>query len=371
MSDYKYYTPVALFREVLACLPAKEVRTIIDISCGSFNMLKAALFRYPNAEYTGVDIESQNQLNNSRIAFFKQDGRIFAKHQYKNQKVYDLILTNPPFGHLKSEERIFQNEPKAILSSRYECEMMYANTLLATEGSIIVAILPTTFIEGDLYCKYRKKLAEEYQIHSLIQLPQNVFSRGEINSYAIIISKNAQGSSMQTQFGRADFRGQWEITFLEDIDSEKIRSGIWNPQSIFMLNEPKCHIRNIFRGNISSSFFSDEGEKILHCSSLFSEGQWVPSVHFCQNVDSKNQKFARKGDILINRIGKSAGFWTKYHGDKCLVSDCIIVISGEPGIEAYLNRYSKNGRISLPIKGVATKYISISDLKKIYFDILP
>jgi len=369
MSDYKYYTPVALFQEVLACLPPKEIHTIIDISCGSFNLLKAALFQYPEAEYTGVDIDSQDIPKNSQITFFKQDGRIFAQRQYKAQKFYDLILTNPPFGRLKNEYRIFQNEPTAILSSRYECEMMHANMLLATEGSIIVAILPATFIEGDLYWKYRKMLAEEYQICSLIHLPKNVFSKGEINSYAIIISKNTKGSHEHTQIGLADFTDQWKITFSGDIEPERIRNGIWDKQSTFTLNEPKHNVTDIFRGNISSSFFSDTGEKVLHCSSLFPDGKWTPSIHYCQNVDLETQKVAKDGDILINRIGKSAGFWVKYHGSKCLVSDCIIVISGGIGIEAYLDRHSTNGRIILPIKGVATKYISISDLKRIYFEI--
>jgi type I restriction-modification system DNA methylase subunit len=143
------------------------------------------------------------------VTFFKQDGRVFAKQQRANNITYDLILTNPPFGHLKKEDRIFEDDPQAILCSRYECEMMYANSLLSNGRSVIVAILPATFIEGDLYLKYRKALAKDYRIHSLIKLPANVFAKGEISAYAIIIAKGNQAESKSTCIGKAEYNDRY------------------------------------------------------------------------------------------------------------------------------------------------------------------
>ena len=57
MSDYKYYTPIDLMEVLLEHLPPQNIRSVVDISCGSFNLLKAALRKYPHAKCIGVDIE--------------------------------------------------------------------------------------------------------------------------------------------------------------------------------------------------------------------------------------------------------------------------------------------------------------------------
>jgi len=80
-------------------------------------------------------------------------------------------------------------------------------------------------------------------------------------------------------------------------------------------------------------------------------------------------KYVMSGDIIINRIGKNAGYWTKYSGEKQLVSDCLIVIRGGKQLEEFLTCHSVEGRLVVPIRGVATKYISISDLTSLYFEI--
>lgn len=368
MSDYKYYTPVALLDALLEHLPEGEVRSVIDISCGSFNLLKSALKKYPTAKCVGVDIEDQVVETGQDIRFFKQDGRVFAKQQNQKKISYDLILTNPPFGRLKKEDRLFQEEKHAVLCSRYECEMMYANSLLAREGSRIIAILPATFAEGDLYIKYRQKLAEDYDVKSLIKLPATVFSKGEISAYAIILCKTTTEKKEPTYIGNATLKdAKWQISYSDTVEAEKVKSGIWVVPNSFMPTEEKKQIDSIYRGNISSKFFSPRGTEILHCSSIFQNGRWKPSQYYCKDYPSNNLKYVRDGDILINRIGKNAGFWTKYRGEEQLISDCLIVVHGGNKIEEYLLRHSVDGRLLVPIKGVATKYISIADLNELYF----
>lgn len=370
MSDYKYYTPVALLDALLEHVPEGDVRNIVDISCGSFNLLKSALKKYPDAICVGVDIEEQNVGDYPNIIFVKQDGRIFAKQQNEEKKTYDLILTNPPFGRLKKEERLFEDEKQAILCSRYECEMMYANSLLAQDGSRMIAILPATFVEGDLYVKYRKRMAEEYEIRSLIKLPGNVFSKGDISAYAIILFKTDNKKTRDTGIGDAVYKdSKWEIYNRETVEVDNVLAGIWVGSKKPIISEGKKKIVSIFRGNISSAFFSAEGTKILHCSSAFEHNCWKPSQCYCKDIPTKNLKYVQEGDILINRIGKNAGFWTKYCGERQLISDCLIVVHGGTEMEEYLLRYSIDGRLEIPIKGVATKYISIADLVDSYFSV--
>lgn len=370
MSDYKYYTPVALLDALLEYLSVTNIHTVVDISCGSFNLLKSALKRFPKAKCVGVDIESQNIKEGLNIKFIQQDGRIFAKSQKEHGKGFDLILSNPPFGRLKKSDRLFENEKDSILCSRYECEMMYANSMLAKEKAIMIAILPATFVEGDLYKKYRIKIAKEFKILSLIKLPGDVFSRGSISSYAIAMQKTSNNKSEDTRVGTATYvNEQWAINTSKQIGSSKIILGTWiEPCSHTTINQ-KSQIDDIFRGNVSSKFFSSEGLTVLHCSSSFCNGKWQPSQRFCNIIETQKCKYVQDGDIIINRIGNNAGFWTKYQGEEQLISDCLIVVRGGNNIETFLSQHSINGRLEVPIKGVATPYISISDITSLFFEI--
>lgn len=369
MSDYKYYTPIALVDALLEYFPVKDISCIVDISCGPFNLLKSAQKKFPNARCVGIDIEEQDTSDCSNVEFVKQDGRIFAKEQNANGNFFDLILTNPPFGRLEKEKRLFENEANSVLCSRYECEMMYANTLLAKEGTLIIAILPTTFVEGELYLKYREKLAEEYEINLLVKLPSDVFSKGEISAYAVVLRKSSCEKKRPTSVGEAIFDDLvWKISCERNVPVDSVQKGIWNPLRVQVADQKK-KVDQIFRGNISSVYFSENGDKILHCSSKFEEGEWVPSQRYCSGYQTETPRYVTSGDIIINRIGKNAGYWTKYSGEKQLVSDCLIVIRGGKQIEEFLACHSVEGRLAVPIRGVATKYISISDLTSMYFEI--
>lgn len=370
MSDYKYYTPIALLDVLLNYLPPGKVSSVVDISCGPFNLLKSALKKYPEATFVGVDTEDQNTEDCPDIRFVRQDGRLFAKQQNRKKQYYDLILTNPPFGKLQKKDRLFENAEHAILCSRYECEMMYANSLLAHEGSRIIAILPATFIEGDLYEKYRKQMAKEYEIHTLIKLPGNVFSKGEISAYAVILCKTISPKANSTHIGYATFQDEaWHINITNRMNYGSIISGRWISPNISIVPDKKISVDKIYRGNVSSTSFSSHGAKILHCSSIFDEGLWQPAQHYCKDVPNKELKYVQTGDIIINRIGKNAGYWTRYSGERQLISDCLIVVRGGYNAERYLSSYSVKGRLAVPIKGVATKYISISDLLRLYFSV--
>lgn len=78
------------------------------------------------------------------------------------------------------------------------------------------------------------------------------------------------------------------------------------------------------------------------------------------------RKYLNHGDIVINRIGRCAGYWSVYTGMQKLISDCLIVVK-EPSdatIEA-LRNHSENGRLQIPLRGVSTPYITIDDVRSL------
>jgi len=248
--------------------------------------------------------------------------------------------------------------------------MMHANSLLAKNGTSMIVILPATFVEGDLYIKYRKKVSNDFEVLAIIKLPGDVFSKGDISSYAIILHKTHQRARCSAQIGEAVFENErWKVVFSSNTSIDRMLDGIWVEGIKPIPLIEKEDVETIFRGNISSAYFSTGGEKILHCSSIIENEVWRPSQCFCDGISDRNHKYAQAGDILINRIGKSAGFWSKYHGERKLVSDCIIVVRGKSDLESFLKKYSIHGQLIVPIKGVATKYIAIKDIVDRYFNI--
>ncbi len=371
MNNYKFYTPLGVAEQLLNLLPKRKYNRIIDICCGSWNLLCAAKEKYPTARFTGVDIDEEASMNCFANAdFFAKDGREFALEAYKDHSVYDLILSNPPFGYLKDTDRMFKNSQSEYIlqglnNKRYENEMMQANLLLADNQSIMIFILPSTFVEGDNSIKVRCSIAKEYRIRKLVKLPLETFGCREINTYAVIMQKHNKKNNYSTDLHEMTFDNSgYKIITRGVINSSKIIHGEWINK--LRSSENKSDICS-FRGNISSSQLTKEGLKVLHCSSNISENAWKPATRYCND----NSKITRcnktqPGDIIVNRVGKCAGYWYVNIED-AYISDCLIVFRSAKQKELLrgFEENSINGKLNIPVKGVSTRYISASDIKAI------
>jgi len=371
MNNYKFYTPLGVAEQLLNLLPKRNYKKIIDICCGSWNLLCAAKEKYPNAKFTGVDIDEEAGVNCFENAeFFTKDGRIFAVEEYKNNKVYELILSNPPFGYLDNSNRIFHNHQSLnvlqnLNNKRYENEMLQANLLLSDNKSLMVFILPSTFVEGESNKKARSSIAKEYRIRKLVKLPIETFGKREINTYAIIMQKHNRKKHYDTDFYEMTYDGkEYRVFQRSNIEHSKILQGVWiNGLKSYENRADICS----FRGNIFSSQLTEQGSKVLHCSNRFINNVWTPAVRYCNdNSITKRCNKTKPGDIIVNRVGKCAGYWY-LNTEDAYISDCLIAVrSGETN--ALINVFksnSMNGKLNIPVKGVSTRYISASDIKAI------
>lgn len=363
MRNYKFYTPPMLAECLMRLLPKRDYQNIIDICCGSWNLLEAARKRFGTAHYVGVDVDEEAGVNCFADAtFLCEDGRRFAT---KENKKYDLILSNPPFGYLKEGERLFKDTKvgniKELNNKRYENEMMQANLLLADNDGVLLFILPATFFEGDSYLAIRKGLCKNYTINSIVKLPIETFGCSKISTYALIMSnsgKQTQSASLKEVICDNDV---WRVKHRKYISIERLREGIWISKS------KKRNVQKnveMFRGNISSAQMSEAGTKVLHSSSIVVNGEWHPSIRYCDDQKKlKKAKVVKPGDIIVNRIGRFANYWC-ISKEEAMVSDCLIVIktSEKSDVYAKLSKNSTNGRLNISTKGVTTKYITQKDI---------
>ena len=364
MGNYIFYTPKDLAELLLKFVPSQRpIRSITDICCGSWNLLSAAKARYPDAKIVGVDIDEtlvKGCLENAE--FVHSDGREYADSQVKQNLSFDLILSNPPFGALKEDEKKYTEKGNALTESkRYEAEMLWANYQLMNSNSIMIIILPSTYVDGTAYKKYRRWIAQNCNVLDVIHLPQNTFGKSKLKTVALVLGKKqTPNTNVSTNFHQASYNNQWSISHTHTLTHTTIESGIW---STLPATSSVVDGLQIFRGNVSSKQFLDAGDEILHCSSTFYRSYWRPSIRKCTESTVTHPKYAKRGDIVINRIGRSAGYWCIYHEKKRLVSDCIIVISS-PSKETIelIQKMSDNHRLNVPLRGVSTQYITMEDI---------
>ncbi len=362
MGNYKFYTPPMLAECLMRLLPKRDYHNIIDICCGSWNLLEAARKRFGAAHYVGVDVDEEAGGNCfAGATFLCEDGRKFAT---KEKKKYDLVLSNPPFGHLKDEERVFKDTKigsvKELNSKRYENEMMQANLLLSDSNGVLLFILPATFFEGESYLSIRKGLCKHYTINSIVKLPIETFGSSKINTYAIIMSNSGQQDQRASLKEIICDNDVWKVKHKHYISIERLLEGAW-------ISKPQEHIAQkkveLFRGNISSAQMSATGRKVLHNSSIVENGEWRPSVRYCDdNEKLQKAKVVKPGDVIVNRVGRFANYWC-ISKDEAIVSDCLIVIrASEIDVYDSLLKNSTNGRLNISPKGVTTKYITLRDI---------
>ena len=370
MNKYKYYTPIALTKMILNLIIDEKVESIVDICCGSWNLLNAACEKYPNAKIVGVDIdESVEHYRIDKASFEACDGRDYSICSKKSNTSFDLILSHPPFGSLKREEQKFGTIKDStffagLQNKRYECEMMQANFLLAHDGSVLVFIMPSTFVLGASLVKARCQIATEYCVQSIIELPMDTFKNGRINTFAIIMKKGHKSGGF-TQLYSARFNDGWSLLDKGRLRDSDISMGRWwNWDNVVY----DCRDFDINRGRISSNCFSDTGSNVLH-SSAKKEENWSPSLRMfdLSKTDQTRIVYATVGDILINRVGRDAGYWCVNDLEEVAVSDCLIVIhKPTDGVKKALERKSdSSGRLKIPLRGVSARFVTRQDVLRL------
>lgn len=366
MGNYKFYTPPLLADALLQLLPKRKFENVIDICCGSWNLLRAAHELFSGASYLGVDtdIEARNSCLKG-AKFLCEDGRKFSCRIHKK---YDLILSNPPFGHITEKERFYKDDKKCVIqglnNKRYENEMVLANLNLSKEKGVLLFILPSTFFEGVSYLQVRKELYRYFTIKSIIKLPMETFGNNRVSTYALILVNTITKKQKANFYEASLHAGQWSIQRIHIVKDAALKNGLWTEKRLLSKNMDKKV--KILRGNISTAFFSKQGKIVLHCSSCSNECGWAPSVRYCNDLEKlKNAKKALVGDIIINRIGRHAGYWCKAKTNS-YVSDCLFVIRNTDktnNIYNKLNSNSVNGKLNVKVKGVTTHYITMHDIR--------
>lgn len=193
----QYFTPREVIRTIVKCIDPKHTETIHDPACGTGGFLIAA-FEHIWSQLRKV----KKSLNRKEWEFLQKDAisggefvwetrRLCIMNLYlhdihgqitygdslkeKGGKIYQCIITNPPFKKSNSVS-YSRDDFFVITSSRQLNFLQHCMSILAPNGRCAMVMPDNVLFEGGAGTKLRKMLLDGFNLHTIIRLPNGVFT---------------------------------------------------------------------------------------------------------------------------------------------------------------------------------------------------
>ena len=324
----EFYTPRAVTDFMAQMLQPTLGESIADFACGTGGFLTSALKILDGQVKTPHDRElysaSVYGLEKKQLPYllcvtnmFLHDidnPRVFHTNsldkdirEYRNQAkdgLFDVVLMNPPYGG--SEQGVIKaNFPIALRSSEtadlFMGLIMYR---LKTDGRAAV-ILPDGFLFGSDGAKLelKRKLLDEFNLHTIIRLPGSVFAPYTSITTNILFFDNGR-STEGTWFYRMDMPDGYK----HFSKTKPIQLSHFNP-IIEWWNDRK---EIIVDGSPKAKYFTQEDLKDLQlnfdqCGFPHEEIEILPPDELIKEYRAKRQTLDLEIDMKLNQICEILG----------------------------------------------------------------
>ncbi|MGO9015594.1 MAG: N-6 DNA methylase [Dissulfurispiraceae bacterium] len=377
-----YYTERQIARLLVDSIPQNEPRHILELGAGRGSLLRAAHDRWQRAKYYAAEIDS------SGISILKKDfpfAKLFningLSHKLPQELKLsigsvDVAICNPPY--LKIENNIHLNDifKCAGLSTctklptlTSDLVFLAQNLQMLRKGGEMGIILPDSLLTGHNYVLFREALLQNHQVFKVIQLPDKIFTKTEARTHILLIRKDAEPLSRIPLY-LADDAAICKKAIFVSVDN-LLRRMDFTFYNLMQRNTPQKTLltlsdigAEIVRGSFTHKELLGTKLPFFHTSDfpeLFQNG-----VKFRDKASGKGI-IARKGDILLARVGKRCiGKVTFVKSGTCWLTDCIIRIRvgkvfRKIAFDSFAS-YEGQNWLSAQAHGVCAQVISKRDL---------
>lgn len=209
----QYFTPRSLIKAMVDVTDPKITETVADPACGTGGFLLAA---YEHMKSQSKEIAKQNFLRNN--ALFGADNTplvvtLASMNLYlhdigtikspivcqdslldTSDKMYDVILANPPFGtRPQGSVEVAANRPEFIKTSDNQVNFLqHIMSIVKTGGRVAVVLPDNVLTDGNAAAKVREKLLKEFNLHTILRLPTGIFYAGGVKTNVLFFEKGQE-----------------------------------------------------------------------------------------------------------------------------------------------------------------------------------
>ncbi|MGN0194518.1 MAG: N-6 DNA methylase [Pseudoramibacter sp.] len=196
----QYFTPRPLISAIVDVVDPKITETVADPACGTGGFLLAA---YDHMKKQSKDIEKQKFLKEHALHgadntplvvtlasmnlylhdIGTQTSPIECKDSLIDQsdKLYDVILANPPFGARPSGSvDVFANRPDFVETKNNQLNFLQHIMSIVRTGGRVGVVLPDNILSNsdNATREVRAKLLRDFNLHTVLRLPKGIFYAG-------------------------------------------------------------------------------------------------------------------------------------------------------------------------------------------------
>jgi type I restriction enzyme M protein len=348
----RYYTIDSASRLLIAQLQDKKPARILDLGAGAGSLTLAARREWRYAQIITVDIDTASSQRLYQLdalselgnhTHFNYDALKFDLPQILGGKdsVADIAVCNPPFLKPIWRKEYASILEEAGLSGCYatmkdataEVLFLAQNLRLIRDKGSLGIIVPDGIVSGKKHENLRRELIRSHGIKSVIKLPRTAFTGTDAQAYIITLIKHGKADD-RIELRRLDAAGQWDKSIFID-NKTAACSFDFSFNSISM--PPNCGFRKLSslvvslrRGTIISSDREKASPHAFHVTD-FPVDNAIFSIpkRFRSDTPTENSGgvFAKKGDILLARIGRNLESKICQVRDGFMqVTDCVYVI---------------------------------------------
>ena len=232
-------TPDSICKLVLKCLDIKTGETVADLGCCNGNFIFTGACMYPDANFTGYELNLDHYvISKIRATFFKnvkivlQD--IFTLPETKIH--FDKVFSNFPLDIYKIsinhdfKDDIYAKFPEISKSTSSNWYFNYLLHKVTKSTGKAVGIMSSGSIWNKLDTSVRKSFIENGYIESVTVLPSNLFKISSISTSLIVLSNNNQ--TIQLVDASQCFEAGRRQNSLRDNDINIIFNALNNPSDI-------------------------------------------------------------------------------------------------------------------------------------------
>jgi len=346
----QYFTEIHLSKLLIQSIDFWGPKVIVDLGIGDGALTAAAIKKWRNAKYYGADVDKQ-KIDCLIEKFPKVNLHNVDSLQIsigENIKVkmgtVDVAICNPPYLTLKKRSKyrtILRNAGllNAIHIRSYTSDLIFLaqNINLLREKGTLGIIVPEAIVCGRDFDLLRKDLLDMHDLKMVIQLEPKIFRQTEAKTHILILDKGLT-KSRTVQLCMADLAGKItrriKVSKSNLVDRMDYKYHACSRKNLRgkSLKELGVIIR---RGNYTKNELDKISTSYFHTTAYWDRNGLV--LGFSKYEMEKQPTLAKKGDILIGRVGRNCmDKITFVKKGQIAITDCVYCLSIKPSLRKKL-----------------------------------